>query len=73
MITARDLENSPRIRKFPLFDVLHPSTVHSQWNLILGFARDCAGVAADALAIIDNEAVFHLKAVSWKSADFAAI
>jgi hypothetical protein len=73
MIAARDLENPPRIRKFALFHVLYPGAVHPQWDFILGLARNCAGVAADAFPIIDNEAVSHRGSSFWKSADFAAI
>jgi len=73
MIAARDLENPPRIREFALLHVLHPGAVHPERDLILRLARNCAGMAADAFPIIDNEAVSHRGSSFWKSADFAAI
>jgi hypothetical protein len=59
MITSRDLKHAPGIGIEALFDVLHPGSIYPDGNLIFGFACDGAGVASDALAIIDYEAVFH--------------
>jgi hypothetical protein len=59
MIAARDLKHTPSIRVKAFFDVLHPGSVYADGYLIFSFACDCAGVASDALAIIDYEAVFH--------------
>ena len=59
MIAARDLKNTPRIGKQSLLDVFHPGPIHADSNVILGFARNGAGVASDALAVIDDEAVLH--------------
>jgi hypothetical protein len=61
MVTARDLKNAARIGKEALLDVLHPGAIHAYGDVVLGFARHGAGVAADAFAVIDYEAVFH----SW--------
>jgi hypothetical protein len=59
VITARNLKNTPRVRENSLLHVLHPSTIHAHGNFVFGFACDGAGVASDAFAIIDYEAVFH--------------
>jgi hypothetical protein len=53
MVAARHLEETPRIRKRAFFDVLYPGAVDSQGYFVFGFARRGAGMAADALAIID--------------------
>ncbi len=59
MIAARDLKYSARIWKHALFNILYPSPIHAHRNVILSFARDGAGVASDALAIVDYESVVH--------------
>jgi hypothetical protein len=64
MIATRDLKNTPRIREDAPLDVFHPGSVDAHGNFIFGFARNCAGVASDALAIIDYEAVFHFVGIS---------
>ena len=64
MIAARDLKYAARVREDALLDVLDPGPVHAHRHLVLGFARHRAGVASDALAVIDYEAVFHPPEVS---------
>jgi hypothetical protein len=59
MIAAGDLEHAPGIREGALFDVLDPGAIDAELNLVLGFASDRAGMAADALAIVDYEGIFH--------------
>jgi hypothetical protein len=59
MIAARDLKYAPGVGVEAFFDVLHPGSIHADRNLIFSFACDRAGVASDALAIIDYESVFH--------------
>lgn len=59
MIAAGDLKHPARIRKFALLDVLDPSAVHAQGHLVLSFTGDRAGVTPDALAVINDESVFH--------------
>ena len=60
MIAARHLKNAASVGKRALLHVLHPGPVDAEGDLIFGFARDRAGMAADALAIIDYESVFHV-------------
>ena len=67
MIAARDLKYSTRVGENPLLDVLDPSPVHAHRHLVFGFARHRAGVASDALAVIDYEAVFHPLEVSTQN------
>jgi hypothetical protein len=59
MITPQNREISADVRERPLLDVFHPSPKIAERHFVLGFARDGAGMAADAAAIIDNKAVFH--------------
>jgi hypothetical protein len=67
MIAARDLKYAASVRENALLDVFDPSPVYADGNLILGFARHRAGVASDALAIIDYEAVFHARVQTLKN------
>ena len=59
MIATRDLKDAASIRKNAFLDVFHPGSIHADRNRILGLARHRAGVASDAFAVIDYEAVFH--------------
>src|SRR5208282_5427967 len=59
MVAARDLKYSPRVGKDAFLHVLYPGPVHAHRHLVLGLARHRAGVAPDAFAVIDYEAVFH--------------
>src|SRR5579859_86271 len=59
MIAARDLKNAARVGKSSLLDILHPGAVHGERDVVLGLASHRAGVAADALAVIDYESVSH--------------
>jgi hypothetical protein len=59
VITARHLKYATRVGENALFDIFHPSPVHAHRHMIFGLARHCAGVASDAFAVIDYEAVFH--------------
>jgi len=69
MIAARDLKNAAGVGEGSLLDVLHPSTVYGEGNVVLGFAGDSAGMTADALTVIDDESVSHPEVCStrrWK-------
>ena len=44
------------MRERPLFDILDPRPVHTDWNIMFGFASDGASMAADAPPIVNNEA-----------------
>jgi len=67
MITTRHLKNPPRIGIASFFHVLHPCAVHTERDLVFSFARNCAGVAPNALAIVDNEAVSHSRVLSGQT------
>jgi hypothetical protein len=43
-----------------LFDIFHPGAIDACRHLVLGFASDGAGMAADALAVVDDEAKVHV-------------
>ena len=59
MIAACDLENAASIRENTFLYVFDPGAIHSDRHVILCLARDGAGMATNALAIIDDESVFH--------------
>jgi hypothetical protein len=63
MVTARDLKYASGVGENAFLNVLDPCPVDAHRNLVLGFARHGAGVASDAFAVIDYEAVFHLQEV----------
>jgi hypothetical protein len=64
MVAASHLKYTPRVWKDAPLDVFHPGSVDADGNLIFSFASDRAGVASDALAIIDYKTVFHPLEVS---------
>jgi hypothetical protein len=67
VIAARDLKNAARVGVFAFLHVLDPCAVYAQGNVVFGFAGNCASMAADALAIVDNEAVSHSKSLLAES------
>ena len=64
MIAAGDLKNAASVGIGPLLDILHPSAVYSQRNMIFGLTGNGAGVASDALSVVDDESVAHAEGVS---------
>src|SRR5260370_361757 len=60
VVAAHDAEVAPGVREHPLLDVLHPRAVHPERDLVLLLAGHRAGVTADALALVDDEAVSHV-------------
>src|SRR5262249_53455931 len=65
VVAAQHREVPARARKRALLDVLHPGAEGAQRYLVLLLARHRAGVAPDALAVIDHESVAHAWASSW--------
>ena len=59
MVAARNLKYAARVGEDALVDVFDPGPVHAYRHMVLGLARHRAGVASDALSVIDYEAVFH--------------
>ena len=55
MIAAHDGKHPARVGELPLFNILDPSPIDPDGDIMLGFAGNRAGVAADAVAIVDNE------------------
>ena len=55
MITAHDGKYPARVRKLPLFYILNPGPIDPDGDIMLGFAGNRTGVAADTVAIVDNE------------------
>jgi hypothetical protein len=59
VIAALHGKNSASAGEFSLFNVLHPRSIDSNWQLVFLFACNGASVASDAFAIVNDEAVFH--------------
>ena len=57
MVASVDRIEATRVGKFPLLDVLHPSAIDAERNVMFGLARDGAGVTADAGVLVDEECV----------------
>ena len=55
MITAHDGKHPARIRELSLFYILNPGPIDPDGDIMRGFAGNRAGVAADAVAIVDYE------------------
>ena len=55
MITAHDGKYPASIGKLPLFYILDPGPIDPDGDIMLGFAGNRAGVAADAVAIVNYE------------------
>ena len=55
MITTHDRKYPARIRKLPLFYILDPGPIDPDGDIMLGFAGNRTGVAADAVAIVNYE------------------
>jgi hypothetical protein len=52
-------ENSASAGEFSFFNVLHPRSIDSNWQLVFLFACNGTSVASNAFAIVDDEAVIH--------------
>src|SRR5207253_10449647 len=66
MIAPCDLKYAACVGENTFLDVLDPRPIHAHWHLVLGFTRHRTGVASDALAVVDYEAVFHRREVSTR-------
>jgi hypothetical protein len=52
------------MRKLALFHVLDPGTKDADWNLVLFFARNGAGVTSDTAVLIDYEPITHVELIT---------
>ena len=59
VVTALNGEQAASVRIDTFLDVLDPGAVHTQRHVVLGLTRHGAGMTADALAVINDEAVVH--------------
>jgi hypothetical protein len=57
MVTARDLKVAARVWERPFLDVLDPRAIDAERHFVFGFASGRAGVTANALAVVNEEAV----------------
>ena len=55
MITAHDGKYPARVGELPLFYILNPGPIDPNRDIMLCFTSNRAGVAADAVAIVDDE------------------
>ena len=63
MIATLHRKNSAGAGKFSFFHILHPRSIHTNRKIVFLFARDRARMAADALAVINDEAIVHGKII----------
>jgi len=55
VIAAHDGKHPARVGKLPLFYILDPGPIDPDGDIMLGFAGNRAGVAADTVAIVYYE------------------
>jgi hypothetical protein len=67
VIATRDLKNPAGVGIRSLFNILYPRAVHAERDLVFSLARNCTGVAPNALAIVYNEAVSHSRVLSGQT------
>jgi len=72
MIAALHGKNSAGTGKFAFFYVLHPRPVHSDRQFVFLLASDGAGMAADALTVVNDEAVVHGKTLYRRNAKMSS-
>jgi hypothetical protein len=60
VVAAHHRKEAPRVGILAFLDVLDPGAKRSKWDFVFRFASYGASVAADALAMVDEEAVFHV-------------
>ena len=68
MVASHHREEPLRVRPATLLDVLDPGAIHSERHIMLGLARHGAGVAANALVLVDDESVLHRYVVTLAKA-----
>ena len=59
MVTPHYRKQPSSVWKSALFDVFYPSAVNTDRHLVLGFTGYGAGMAPDALSVVDYEAKIH--------------
>src|SRR5699024_9840778 len=59
VVAAHHAEVACRGGEFARVDVFHPGTELSDGDVVLGFARHCAGVTPDTGVLVNGEAVLH--------------
>ena len=59
MIAAVDEKIAARVGKLAFFNILDPSSVHANRDIVFGFACDCTGMAANTLTLVDDKGVFR--------------
>ncbi len=59
VVAAVDQEIAARVGELALLDVFHPRAVYPYGNIVLGFTCHSAGVAADALALVNDKCILR--------------
>jgi hypothetical protein len=59
VVAAGHLKVAASIGKFTLFNIFDPGTIDAKRDFVFGFAGRAAGMAANAFAMVDQEAVIH--------------
>jgi hypothetical protein len=63
MVTSHHAEVAPGLGELAGLHVFHPGSEDSDGDLVFLLARHCAGVAADASILVNNEPVAHKRTV----------
>src|SRR5712691_8076540 len=72
VVAAIDKEKAARVRELALFNIFDPGAVDADRDIVLGFASDSAGMAADAFPLVDDECIFHYFLLpSFRSSEFS--
>jgi hypothetical protein len=67
MIAARYLKDAASVGELSFLNVLDPGAIYAHGDLVFRLAGNCAGMAADTPAIVDNKSVFHSEEL-WRKA-----
>ena len=59
MITTHYREDSSRVWIFAFLHLFDPGAINTNGHIVFRLTSDGAGVAANALPVVDYEAVFH--------------
>lgn len=57
MVATHDREQTTRIGKFALLDILHPSSINPDRNLMFTLTSNRTGVTSDTASVVNNESV----------------
>jgi hypothetical protein len=63
VVATHHRKQATSVGKLSFFDLFDPRSVNADGDLMLTFTSSRASMAADALAVVDDESVFHKKVI----------